>query len=444
MMLWVYSTRLAILFLVLLRTIIDAVGPFFPLSGDPAQLTASSVATGYNTAATIELTEVSGVLLFGLSLFTLIILLIQKKIKLRSYDIAAICFILALSIGIFRSSAEIPAYPDLLRPASWMLFLIIFPQLIRDERDIRLFIFAGFLASLIPLAGGIHSLLTGYKVGAYYGVMSAHVAGLKDIQGWFHSPPNLGALTSSIFVFPLMMLFWQKKRTWSWFFYLALIMTSIYFIYRTYHRASLIAVIVLLLSTYLLIYPSMKKVIVSISILSVLWILTISTGMIKIKLADFDLGATGGESSIYHRLLIWTLAVKGWFEGNLMQKLFGRGLNAVRSITWGKGAHNDYFELLYSYGLVPLIAYVTFQFLLIKEFFRLRKKFRDYLPYRQLCCVAIALFCGSSAIANSMRSLWSLQWMFYIATFFGLTLSLNKLNPEKDEIRQTSHLDSLR
>ena len=54
------------------------------------------------------------------------------------------------------------------------------------------------------------------------------------------------------------------------------------------------------------------------------------------------------------------------YESNTSSIIFGHGVNAI-SRTIGIGGHNDFLEVLYCYGIIGLVLFITFLIYLIKE-----------------------------------------------------------------------------
>lgn len=74
------------------------------------------------------------------------------------------------------------------------------------------------------------------------------------------------------------------------------------------------------------------------------------------------------------RSVFWVEQIKGYFDFDFIHKLFGHGVN-WNSYTVGIWAHNDFIEILISYGLLGLASYI---FLMIKLF---RNSIKKELPF---------------------------------------------------------------
>jgi len=401
---------MAFLFVVIARTTVDAVGPSFPLIG---------IKGGFNT---IELQEVSAVALLLLELVTLVDLLWVRRIKFPDYAWVGMIFITLLFVGGARTHSNLSGYSECLRAVTWVMIIVILPQLINTWKDVQQFIVAGCIAILIPILGAFYSIITGYKVGAYYGQMMGGLAGLKDIQGWHQSPPNLGVLVASLTPFLLYQISVIKKWPLERLLYVLLLFVSTYVVYRTYNRISLLALAVQCAVFALIIKPTKKKPLLIAAGIFVVWLLAFKMDVITIKKQDFNFAEMKGESSIFQRMTFWVIVTEGWIKSGWSQRLLGHGIHAVKQLTWGKSAHNDFFNMLYDAGLVPLMIYLGFLGMITRRMWKLRKRCYNQLPVRALACAGISILISSMLIANTMRFLYSLSWMIYIAIFISLCL----------------------
>lgn len=411
LLLWFYSARLAVLFLVFLRTTIDIVGPFFPLWGEESK-------------NAFELQEVASLAFLFLAFFTVLHLTFVRRIVWENYAKVGFAFVCLLLIVGFRTGMS--GIGESLRAATWVLLVILLPHFIRGPRDLCLFIKVGFVATLLPPLGGLYSLMTGYKVGEYYGQMLGGLYGLKDLQGWNLSPPNLSILMMCLVGFPVVMLVWQKRFSLQQCVLSAFLIFYTYVVYRTFCRGGLLGLAVFVSGYFLFINPTRKRLVGAGLIFVVIWFLTIKMGLLAIRTQDFDFAALQGESSIFQRFSIWVFTINGWWDSNWIYKLFGHGLDTVRLITWNKSAHNDFIEMLYSAGLLTLALYITFLTLIFKKMNNLRRQYSDFLPLKQLTTVGLCLFAAALIPSNTLRFLYSLSWMTYVGTFYGLVLSLGR------------------
>ena len=80
-----------------------------------------------------------------------------------------------------------------------------------------------------------------------------------------------------------------------------------------------------------------------------------------------------GEDEGSGRIDIWNGVVNGFSSSSSFELFFGHGLEATRVVTGGDTAHNDYMEILYDYGLLVFIVYLSFVFYLLKHSYYLIK-----------------------------------------------------------------------
>ncbi len=86
------------------------------------------------------------------------------------------------------------------------------------------------------------------------------------------------------------------------------------------------------------------------------------------------------------RSVFWVSQLIEFSKSNFVGFLFGNGINFT-SLTTGIWGHNDFIEILCSYGIIGLINYIVLAFLLFKTFFANIKSFLV-----KFCCVFIWLF----------------------------------------------------
>lgn len=119
-----------------------------------------------------------------------------------------------------------------------------------------------------------------------------------------------------------------------------------------------------------------------------------------------DFGNGNGRYSIYAK--VW----QEFKESSFGQVMFGHGYNSVDSYI-GTGAHNDYLQVVFDYGVTGLFMYLAFWIQLIKEAVLVKKSEVDHKPY--FISLLIFLFITmASHIINSQ-----IQMMFLII-FWGI------------------------
>lgn len=91
-----------------------------------------------------------------------------------------------------------------------------------------------------------------------------------------------------------------------------------------------------------------------------------------------------GEDS--GRTVRWATIWHAMKSSSMIQWVFGHGCGAVTHFIGGN-AHNDFFEILYNYGILPFIFYVAFQFEGIVRFLRMLKE--RYIYAAQYCMTVL-------------------------------------------------------
>lgn len=73
----------------------------------------------------------------------------------------------------------------------------------------------------------------------------------------------------------------------------------------------------------------------------------------------------------------WRDILTGFHDSSILKMIFGHGVESVVR-DFGGYAHNDFLELLYNYGIFPVLCYIFFYIALIFEFFKMLKKRYEY------------------------------------------------------------------
>ena len=86
-------------------------------------------------------------------------------------------------------------------------------------------------------------------------------------------------------------------------------------------------------------------------------------------------GETGGNG----RLETWEFAIKSISSSSLTELLFGHGVDSFR-ILYGISTHNDFLEVLYSYGLIGFLTYVLIFCVFLKKLIIAKKRHYTFFP----------------------------------------------------------------
>ena len=75
----------------------------------------------------------------------------------------------------------------------------------------------------------------------------------------------------------------------------------------------------------------------------------------------------------------WDRIITAFRENNAVQWVFGNGNGAV-SREFGGNAHNDYLEIIYNFGVVAFLGYVTYSLTTVRELLRMIFAKYEYAP----------------------------------------------------------------
>jgi O-antigen ligase len=99
----------------------------------------------------------------------------------------------------------------------------------------------------------------------------------------------------------------------------------------------------------------------------------------------------GGRLSLYEEV------IKLQSKATFTELFLGHGHNTVRLYTQGKlSAHNDFLEVLFDYGILVLILYITMTFSLWYKSYKFLKSKSSYAPSFIVSCSIFTLFSLSS------------------------------------------------
>ena len=111
----------------------------------------------------------------------------------------------------------------------------------------------------------------------------------------------------------------------------------------------------------------------------------------------------------------YDIYVKVWREfkvSSFGQVVFGHGYNSTTDYV-GIGAHNDFLQVLFDYGIAGFVMYILFWIRLIKEAVLIKKSEEDHKPY----VISLLLFLCISMASNVINS--QIQMMFLVM-FWGI------------------------
>lgn len=126
-------------------------------------------------------------------------------------------------------------------------------------------------------------------------------------------------------------------------------------------------------------------------------------------LADFINDVDSGGNG---RVKIWTTALQRYASSDLFHILFGNGPQAV-SKAINLGGHNDFIEILFDFGLLGIILYLSFWRSLIL-------RIKDFTPKTDACLayvVSLIIYAAASMFSNFINA--QIQMMFFVM-FWGI------------------------
>lgn len=159
------------------------------------------------------------------------------------------------------------------------------------------------------------------------------------------------------------------------------------------------------------------------------------------------IGDKGGTRESYGsgRSDFYAIAFNGWIESPPFNFFFGHGVGSVKDLfrrTYGgvEHAHNDFLEILYTYGFVAFVLWGAF----LVRLFSLHKLISRYAPHRlRLFKMSLLSF---MIIALSSGTLFKVE-MLVFSLFIGLVLSeiiknrkLSLKNVDNAKLLNTSYL----
>jgi len=130
-----------------------------------------------------------------------------------------------------------------------------------------------------------------------------------------------------------------------------------------------------------------------------------------------DLSTDGGSGRVY----IYNKIINLIYNSDIISILFGHGWDAVSRVN-GMPAHNDFLEIIYDFGFIVFIIYVSFVCKLFKYTYKLYKLNNEFIGPM---VVSLVIF-----VVNSMFShiLLYPEYMYPFALFWGGVCGINRHN----------------
>lgn len=130
------------------------------------------------------------------------------------------------------------------------------------------------------------------------------------------------------------------------------------------------------------------------------------------RLAGLSEDGGSGRDVVYAK--VWQMIV----DQDIVGFVFGNGYNAVALDTkMGMGAHNDFLEVMYDYGIIGLFLYLSLHFVLIKYVIRLSKSNSKYAAPMGMSYVLF--LCASTfsqiVIYPYFMLIFFMSWAFFMS-----------------------------
>lgn len=130
-----------------------------------------------------------------------------------------------------------------------------------------------------------------------------------------------------------------------------------------------------------------------------------------IFLSVIDEANTGGNG----RFEIYTKTISEYSHLSIFKQIFGCGFNAINNAI-NIGTHNDFLMVLYNYGFVGFVIYITFFVQLVRDFLCL---YREKSKYTFAFAVSLIVFFCVSMASNVLNT--QIQFLL-LCLFWGMTM----------------------
>lgn len=145
---------------------------------------------------------------------------------------------------------------------------------------------------------------------------------------------------------------------------------------------------------------------------SILVLFSIESTLFSGQQNIFDRFATLSEDRGAGRLDIWISMVNGIKSSSFVELLFGHGIYTSSNVTGGNTAHNDFLEMLWSYGIGGLFLYLGIYIVLIRYSLFLK---RENYKHANIFILSILLF---FIISVSSHLIFVPTYVIYLCLFW--------------------------
>lgn len=124
---------------------------------------------------------------------------------------------------------------------------------------------------------------------------------------------------------------------------------------------------------------------------------------------------------------IWNTIIAGFNRSDFMAQMFGHGntgiLNWLPRLGLPGNAHNTWLEILYNYGILGVLVYLSFYIYLFKMYFRMRRDKYEYADYVGFLLIFVI---SSSVISVSIYGGFQSMGYFGLLTAFLIGMYIKK------------------
>ena len=377
----------------------------------------------------------ASVLSIVIVLIGILFVLVKKgSLRVNRIDKAFLIFLSVSTLGVFNAfqnfgiSGSI-AIKEWVRLLSLFILYFLIKNIAKTEGQIKAFINVMFLSMVIPLGVGYYQLITRAE-------STLARIGFHRIYGTaVHS--NHYALYLSFFLIFVLVLF-LKERKRKYVFYSLII--GIPFI----ATLSLNGLIMLSISVFVIGMIKYKKFMIASFVILTIIILSVSPLQQRLsKLMDINLKEeirTGEFSTSFSwRIYWWGLYIKKIKE----KPAFGYGLHTSElvnpqedksRIIWAP--HNDFLRVLIELGIIGLLAYLYFYYVIGRWIWKSYKKIEDE-KYKNLTLGLFAIFIALIAGSFVGNFITSTIFQYYFWTALGLLAAFKTIPEENEENKST-------
>lgn len=375
---------------------------------------------------------------FAITTSYIFVIIVFVKIKEIRFDLITI-FIFFFIIYSFMSllwGSSLRALARLILP-----FFVFFTIRILTQNKNQICIYLKYLiiGYILPIMINLWFILSGHGI-----TDPSYRSGLSRATGVFQGPHTL-AHSMSFFIYTsfLTLIGCPNKRKIYKYAVIFLSLTALFCTYRSFTRTAL-AGLIIFFSIYIF-KTSKTYFILFLFLLTLIFLFNIHTFQkIVLNVRNYNDKSIDLDNASSGRLSIWKYNLRALKNAPFEIKLIGFGLGTeVELINAGKkinliDAHNDYLEILISFGIIGFSLYLSINICIIYDLYRSNIN-RKYKRFFISFFVAIIFM---NFLSNSYITRFELSQLFWF--MLGLFYSLNKMESGQTDISNTANSPSNR